>query len=84
MHIWGPIMATLSLQDRGNLEQFFRHTLLIRNVTSGDIVDELREVAELCEKVPTYSPEPKLLHDIYQMLNTLRIGMDESEILALK
>src|SRR3954452_20637461 len=40
-HVWEPVMETLSLQDRGNLEQFFRHPLLIGDTTSSDILEEL-------------------------------------------
>lgn len=83
-HIWEPIMETLSLQDRGNLEQFFRHTLLIRDVTDGDILEELGDLSELCENDPTYSPGLEAIHEIYQMLDGLRKGMDEMCLLTLK
>jgi hypothetical protein len=77
-------MMALSLQDRANLEQFFRHTLLIGNLTSGHIMEELRDISELCEKDSTYSPAPGFLHDMYRKLHALKDEMDESLSLALK
>ncbi|KAF2791877.1 hypothetical protein K505DRAFT_326545 [Melanomma pulvis-pyrius CBS 109.77] len=83
-YIWEPVMKTLSPQDRGNLEQFFRHTLQIGEVTHGDILEELGDFSELCESDLTYSPGLEDIHEIYQMLDGLRKGMDEIGSLGLK
>ena len=83
-HIWEPITRTLRTQDREKLEQFFRHTLLIKDIASDHIVTELRELSELCDKDSTYSLAIDLLRDIYQSLDALREGMDESSLLILK
>jgi hypothetical protein len=83
-HIWEPITMALGLQDRANLEQFFRHILLIEDLTSGHIIEELRDVSELCEKDSTYSPAPEFVYDMYRKLDALREGMDESLSLAFK
>jgi len=83
-HIWEPMATALSLQDRANLEQFFRYTLLIEDLTSDHIVEELRNVSELCGEDSAYSPAPESLHDAYRKLDALRKGMSESSLLALK
>jgi hypothetical protein len=82
--IWEPITIALTLQDRINLEQFFRQTLLIEDLTSGHIIEELRDISELCGKDLAYSPAPEFLHDMYRKLDALREGMDESLLRALK
>jgi len=82
--LWEPVMATLGLQDRENLEQFFRRTLLIGDVTGGDILTELNYLFALREDDPAYSPELECMHEMYQRLDGLRKGMDESKSRAIK
>jgi hypothetical protein len=83
-HIWEPITMVLSFQARANLEQFFRHTLLIKDLTGGHIVEELRAVSELCGRDSTYTPAQEFLHAMYRKLDALKDGMDGSLLLALK
>ena len=83
-HIWEPVAMTLSPHDRINLEQFFRRTLLIEDLTGGHVVEELRYVSELFGKYTTYPLGPKCLHDMYRKLDELRKGMDESLLLVIK
>lgn len=82
--IWEPVAVTLGIQDRVNLEQFFRHTLLIGDVTDSDILEELGDLSKRCEDDPAYSPELEFIHEMYQRLDGLRKGMDESKLRAIK
>jgi hypothetical protein len=77
-HFWEIVLKELEIQDRTNLEQFFRHTLQIKDLTSSYIIEELRLVSERCMKDPTYLPAPGFLNDLYRKLDALSAGMDES------
>ena len=77
-------MNLLNLQDRGQLEQFFRHTLQIEDITSTDAVSELRAISEYCKKDAAYSPKLACLSEIYHLLDSLRKQMDATSSLALK
>jgi hypothetical protein len=82
--IWEPVVVTLGLQDRENLEQFFRHTLVIGDVTNDDILKELGDLSELCKDDPAYSPELEFIHEMYQRLDRLRKEMDQSNLRDIK
>jgi hypothetical protein len=82
--IWEPIVVTLGPQDRGNLEQFFCHPLMIGNVTDSDILKELGDLSEHCEDDLVCSPELEFFHEMYQRLGELRKGMDVSKLNAIK
>jgi hypothetical protein len=65
-------------QDRDNLEQFFRRTLDIRDISFDDILVELGHLVELGEKDLADQTHP---HDLYKKMNELWEGLDE-ELMA--
>lgn len=82
--IWEPVGAALGLQDRDNLEQFFRHTLLIGDITAGGILEELADLSKCSQDNPAHSLEMELVHQLYQRLDGMRKGMDESNSKVIK
>ena len=55
----------LNLHDRANLERFLCYTLLIEDLTSGHIVEGLRNVSELCGEDSAYSPAQLILSGLH-------------------
>lgn len=82
--IWEPVGVTLGLQDRDNLEQFFRHTLLIGNITADDILEEPEDLSKSSQDKLTRSLQRELIYEMYQRLDDLRKGMAVSNSRVIK
>jgi hypothetical protein len=77
---WLPVFEDgaqgLPTQDRENLEQFFRRTLVVRDISFEDILVELGHLVELGEKGLGDQTHP---HDLYKKMNELWEGLDEED-----
>lgn len=75
---WLPILEDRAqgfpAQDRENLAQFFRHTLVVRDISFEDILDELDHLVKLGEKGLGDQTHP---HDLYKKMNELWKELDE-------
>ena len=75
---------TMDPLDRESLEQFFHHTLLICDVAYGDIFEELGTLSKPHEESSVGSPELVFIRELYQRLDRLRRGTDESDLKPMK
>lgn len=73
----------LDLQDRENLEHFFRHTLLIRDITHNDVLNELRNLSEPGEHSQEW-PELGLVREMYKILDGLRKSVGGLSLMPVK
>jgi hypothetical protein len=67
---------SLLAQDREILEQFFRRTLAIRDISFEDILKELEHIAKLDEKGLTDQAHPR---NLYKKMNELWGELDKKD-----
>jgi len=76
LHVLEDSAQSPPAQDRENLEQFFRRTLVVRDISFEDILVELSHLVELGEKG---LGDQTHLHDLYKKMNELWEGLDEED-----
>lgn len=81
---WAPFMEKLAPRDSEKLEQFFRQTLLIRNLSTTDILTELAQLSRQPETPSPAQNRSQLIHQLYFLLNRLTETLVESAKAVVK
>ncbi|KAF5687871.1 hypothetical protein FDENT_5161 [Fusarium denticulatum] len=79
--LWLPVMARMEPADRKKLEDFFRQTLAIRDMTEHDVLSELRHLSRSLDQTKDYSV---VTMELYKILQAQTENLNEINTLIIK